>query len=136
MCLNLSIADLTHSYRHHRSDHLWLAVGNRAHDRCCYNVGTDDLSHTTGTAGTGGGTAGHGFENDGVTLRGPVAVIQVPKVARLALPKLSRVSKSHQAIGAEGEASRVQCTGLRRLVELELVVGRDVSGTRKSIFGD
>lgn len=65
-----------------------------------------------------------------------MAVVEVVEVAAEALPPDVGSSKSQAAIGADREACSVDSTGLRWLVELELVVGCDVPGTAERVGQD
>jgi hypothetical protein len=64
---------------------------------------------------------------DGRALLGRPAVVQVVEGARRALPEDGRVAQGERAVGAGREARRDERAGLRGVVELELVVGRDVA---------
>lgn len=60
-------------------------------------------------------------------MRGPLTVIQIVEVAAQALVEDVGSAEGKGSIVAGGEASSVDCSGLGWAVELELVVGGDIS---------
>lgn len=122
MDLDLAITNLAHRNGDGGRDNLGLAVGKNSD-----NSGNNDLSAYGLLAAVAGTIAGFGNDLDGLTLRRPVAVVQVVKVARQALVENSRGTESQGTIGAGREASGDEGTRLRRTIELKLEVGGDVA---------
>lgn len=60
-------------------------------------------------------------------MRSPIAVIKVVEVSADALIEDVGSTEGERAIVAKGEASGIDSSGLGRTVELELVVGGDIS---------
>lgn len=111
---------------------LRLAVAQGAH-----NGGSDYLSADhLAIARLVGATAGENDNLDWGALGGPVAVIQVVEVTRLALVPNSRATKGERAIVARAKACGVDGTGLRGFVELELKVTGNIASTVKSVSQD
>lgn len=96
--------------------------------------GRDDTTITT--TATAAAATGPNDEVDRRALLGPPAVVQVIEGAGGALPKDGRVAEGERTVGAGGEAGRVKSSGLRRLVKLELVAGRDVAGSPLGVDQD
>ena len=71
---------------------------------------------------------------DGVTLRSPVTVIQVVKATAAALPPDTAVTKGQSAVLANREARGVNGTGLWWVIELELIVGGNVTCSTVCVF--
>lgn len=69
-------------------------------------------------------------------MRSPVAVVEVVEGATEALPEDVRGPKSQAAVRTDGETGGVDGAGLGWLVELELVIGRDVAGAALRISQD
>lgn len=103
---------------------LGLAVAQGADDGGSDDLSADDLA-VTGLAGVT--AAGHHDDLDGRALRRPGAVVQVVKVARVALVPDGRAAQRQRAIAAGREARGEDGTGLGRRVELELEVAGDVT---------
>ena len=76
----------------------------------------------------GAGAAGEDVDQDGLTLRGPVAIVQVEEAAAQALEEDGGRAKSEGAVAADRESIGEDGSGLGWLVELELEVGRNVPG--------
>jgi hypothetical protein len=74
------------------------------------------------------------IDEDGLAVRGPLAVIQVVEVAAQALVEDVGSAEGKRAIVAGGEAVSVDSSGLGRGVELELVVGGDISSSSLGIL--
>lgn len=112
---------------------LRLAVAEGGDDSCGHDLRSDDLSvtHLAGVA-----TALHDEDLNRRTLWSPRAVVQVEKVAARALIEDSRAAEREGAVSARGEASSEDSASLGRLVKLELVVGRDVTGAGLRILED
>lgn len=111
---------------------LRLAVAEIAHNGGGDNLSTDNLS----IARLIGATAGENDNLDRGALSGPVAIVQVVEVARLALIPNSGATKGKRAVVARAEASGVDSTGLGRVVKLELEVASNIAGTALSISQD
>jgi hypothetical protein len=80
--------------------------------------------------GRGGARAGtDDLDGDLVALLAGALVVQVVEVTAQALVESGLATKSERAVGASGPASSVDGTSLGRAVELELVVGGNVTGT-------
>lgn len=79
--------------------------------------------------------AGDGDDGDGLALRRPRSVVQVVEAARQALVEGLGGAQRHDVVLAEREAAGEEGAGLCRLIELELVVGRDVSGPALRVVG-
>lgn len=133
MALDLTIADLAHGNRLHGRDNLRLAIAQRDNGRGCDNGCADDMlaSNLVGAL-----TAGQGEDLNRGALLGPPTIVQVVKVAGLALVENRRATEGQGAIAALGEASSVDGAGLRRNVKLELVVGSNVAGPVLGILDD
>lgn len=129
--LKLTIVDLANRHEGCRGDDLRLAVAQRD-DQCRGDdPGADHrlggvLAITAAVAAAA--TAGQDQNVHRRALRRRPAVVQVVEGARRALPEDGRVAQSEGAVAARREARRVQGARLGRVVELELVVGRDVAG--------
>lgn len=63
-------------------------------------------------------------------------VVQVVEAARRALPPASGAADGERAVGADGEAARVDCACLWGAVELELAVGDDGAGAAVAVAED
>lgn len=116
---------------------LGLSVGEGAHDGGRDDLGADDLA----VISLGGSAATWQDDNfDGRALGGPVAVVEVEEVARLALVEDSRAAESQRAVATRGEARGEDGAGLGRLVKLELEVASDVTssglGVRQNTVGE
>lgn len=115
---------------------LRLAIAQGAHNGGRNNLRANNL--TIGSLGSSRiGSATRQDDNlDRLALGGPVAVVQVVEVARQTLVPDSRAAQSQRAVAASREASRVDGTGLGRGIELELVVGRNVTSARLAVGQD
>lgn len=111
---------------------LRLAVAKIAHNGGSDNLSADNLA----IARLVGATARENDNLDRGALGGPVAVIQVVEVARLALIPNGGATKGEGAVVASAEASGVDGTGLRGLVELELEVASNIASAALSIGQD
>ena len=67
-------------------------------------------------------------------MRCPFSVVQVIEVSTQAFIEYVRATKGERSIVASREASRVDGSGLWRIVELELVVGSNISRTSLRIM--
>jgi hypothetical protein len=76
------------------------------------------------------------LNRDWRALRGPVTVVEVVEVAAEALPKHVGAAKSQATVRADREARSVNGASLGGFVKLELVVGRNVSGTAGGVGQD
>jgi len=76
------------------------------------------------------------LDGDGGALGGPVAVVEVVETTAEALPEDVGAAEGQAAVSAHGEAGGVDGTSLRWLVELELVVGRNVAGAANRVSQD
>jgi hypothetical protein len=124
-CLRLSIGDLGDGLCRLS---LWLAIrdlGNGSSDGGAGWLSVRGL----GDGSRGGFTAREDIDQDRLALSGPVAVVQVVEATAQALVEDSRGTESEGAVGADREAISVDGSSLGWSIELELVVGRDVSGT-------
>lgn len=104
-----------------------LAVGNLGHR--CNSAGSGDLTIRL-LAGSWGGTAGRLSDDlnvDWRALSGRVVVVQVVEGAAEALVPGGVVTDGERVVAADREPGGVDGTSLRWLVELELVVGRNVA---------
>lgn len=111
---------------------LRLAVAQGAHNGGGDNLGADNLA----IASLAGATTGENDNLDGGALRGPVAVVQIVEVTRLALVPNGGATEGEGAIAARAEASSVDGTGLRGTVELKLEVGGDIACPLLSVDQD
>lgn len=110
---------------------LWLAVAEGGDDSCGDYLRSDDLSITNlaGIAATL-----HNENLDRRALCSPGAVVQVEKVAAGTLVEDGRAAECEGAVSTNGETRREQCASLSGLVELELVVCGNVSGSALRIL--
>jgi len=117
--LRLTIRDLADN----SSRGLRLSVGDLSD---CSNTGSRWLA-VRGLANRARRAAGDGIDQDCLAVRSPIAVIQVVEVSADALIEDVGSTEGERAIVAEGEASGIDGSGLRRVVELELEVGGNIS---------
>lgn len=115
-----------------RSLDLGLAVGQDRNDRGGDNLGTHNLAR----ARVGGAPTRHQDDLDGVTLGGPVTVVQVVEVSGGALVPNSAATKGQRAIAAGGESGSVDGACLGRRVVLELEVASDVTSATLGVGED
>lgn len=66
----------------------------------------------------------------------PVSVIEIVEITRQTLVEYCRASESETAVATVGEARGIDGTGLRWVIELELVIGSDVAGSTGLILQD
>jgi hypothetical protein len=131
-CLDLTVGNLSHRRRSGlvgTSRSLDLSVGDLANSRS-----TESRARLARRAA--GATRGDDADRDRLALGRPVTVIQVIEVARAALVERGGGSQGQQVVLADGEASGVDGTSLGGAVELELVVGGDVSGAGLGVLED
>lgn len=114
-----------------RRPNLRLAVAERGDDRGGDYLSSDDLSVTSLASVA---AAVHDDDLDGRALWSPGTVVQVEKIAARALIKDGRATQGEGTVAASREARSVDGASLGWLVELELVVCRDVSSAGLSIF--
>jgi hypothetical protein len=117
--LRLTIRDLADN----SSRGLRLSVGDLSD---CSNTGSRWLA-VRGLANSARRGARDGIDQDWLAVRSPIAVIQVVEVSADALIEDVGSTEGERAIVAEGEASGIDGSGLRRAVELELEVGGNIS---------
>lgn len=122
-CLDLTIRDL--------SDR---AGGGRGLELTIANLGGGTAS--TGNSRGGRTTSSEDVDVDGRALVASGLVVQVVEVAAQALVEDGRVADGKGAVAADGEARGVDSTSLSGLVELELVVGSNVTGTALIVSQD
>ena len=67
------------------------------------------------------------LNGDWVTLRSPFTVVEIVEIAAETLVEGRRAAERQTAITADAEAGGVDCTGLWWGVELELIVGCNVT---------
>lgn len=135
MSLNLSISNLADW----NDDAGWmclrLTIPDSRHNGSLDHLGADSGLFSTITSITSSVSVARQYQNlNWFALRRPVTVVQVIKVSRLALVEGGRATQTQFAIGARGEAARVDGIDLRRIVELELIVGSNVPSTILSIL--
>lgn len=105
---------------------LRLAIGQSTHDRGSHNLRANDLA----IAALGSSSSARHDQNlHGRALCGPVAVVQVVKVAALALIEDSRAAEGQRAVATGREAGGVNGAGLSGLVILELEVASNIART-------
>lgn len=132
----LTIANLANGDRNGGGDDLGLAVRDRLDNGCGDDLGGHNLAVVRlGHVGVAA-VARHGNDLDSLALGSPVTIVQVVEVARLALVPNRRPAEGERLVPADGEASGVDGASLGRVVELELVVGRNVSCPALSIGED
>lgn len=115
-----------------RSD-LRLAVAEGGDDSGGHYLRSDDLS-ITGLAGVA--TALHNQDLDGRTLSSPRPIVQVEEIAARALIEDRRAAEREGAVSTRRESSSEDSASLGRLVKLELVVCRDVTGAALRVLED
>lgn len=120
--MRLTISDLAHGDRNDRGHHLRLAIVEDSHDGGVDHRGANHISVTIADlAGTL--AARQGKDSDLVALRSPVTVVDVAKCSRVAAVEGGGATKSDvTGVRADREAGSNERAGLRRVVELELVV--------------
>ncbi|SPQ23377.1 eb379b5a-9a6f-4ddf-af77-9a66a2d13625, partial [Thermothielavioides terrestris] len=102
-------------------NHLRLTVAQRGNDRGGDHLRSDDgLARVVAASLLGFAATRHHDDLDGIALGGPPAVIEVVEVAREATVEDGGAAEGERTVGAVREASRVQGTGLGRVVKLEL----------------
>lgn len=79
---------------------------------------------------------GQCLDGDGRALRSPAAVVKVEEVAAQALVENVGAAESQAAIAANRESRGIDCASLGRCIELELVIGCNVSSAAFAIFED
>lgn len=83
--------------------------------------------------------AGDDVEENRFALRSPLAVVEVGEPPSVARVEDGGGAKSKRAVAQDGKSSGVDCTGLWWGIELELVIGCDVSssllGVRENAVG-
>lgn len=137
--LDLSVRDLGHRVRHDRDD---LGLTISVLGNWDWNSGTalglsiGDLGNWV-AAGRDGSwltitllsdrTTADGVDQHRVALRSPVLVIQVVDSSTVTFVEDVGATKSKGTVLTDGETTSVDGTGLRWCVELELVVGGDIS---------
>jgi hypothetical protein len=137
VALDLAVANLADGDGNSGRKDLRLAVRKRLHNGGGDDLGSDNLSIARLIRTTRGSIATrHGDDLNGLALGSPVAVVKVVKVTRLALVPGSRVTEGQRVVTTDGETGGVNGTGLGRAVELELVVGCNVSSAVLSIGQD
>ena len=77
-----------------------------------------------------------GLDVNSVTLSSPVTVVQVVKGSTEALPEDAAATETKSSIFTDGKSSGIDGTGLWWIVELELVVGSNITGTTLRILED
>jgi len=130
----LTITNLANGDAPSCGDDLRLAIAQGDHYGGLHIGGTH--GHLALIPDSVGSTARHHKNLDGRALFRPPAIVQVVKVTRAALVEDGRITQSEGAIAADGETRRVDGTRLGRLVELELVIGGNVSGAAGRIGDD
>lgn len=129
--LGLSITDLGDGSTGSSSD-LGLSVGNLSSDT---DAGSGRLAITLlADGGTAGGATGQDIDENGLALSGPAAIVQVVEATAQALVPDGGATEGEGAIVAHGEARGVDGIALRGLVELELVVGGNVTSAALGIL--
>ena len=102
--------------------------------------GARDTGLAIGTLGRGASrdrsTTANDVDVDLRALGGLGLVVQVVEIAAQALVEDGVVTDGEGVVRADGPASSVDGTGLRGTVELELVVGRDVTGAALVVLED
>lgn len=126
------LRDLAHGDAGSRRPNLRLAVAEGRDDSGGDYLSANDLS-VAGLACRALATR-HDDDLNGRALRSPRAVIQVVKVTTGALIEDSRTAQGKGAVRTGREARGVNCTSLRGAVELELVIGCDVSSSSLSVL--
>lgn len=127
MDLNLTISDLADGDVDRGRDDLGLSVTQSRDDGCLNDASSDDLTVTNVRDDSVLSTAGDRNDGNGFALLGPVTVVQVVEVTRETLVERRRFAQSQGAVLAKREAAGDEGTGLGRTVELELVVGCNIS---------
>ena len=139
--LNLAISDLSHWHTGHS---LWLTIGDLGnsvwlsvtHDRdssrwCGWlTIGHLGGSRCTTTLGV------DSLDEDLIALVASLVGIQVVEISAQALPPDGGAANSEGVVGAEREASGIDGTGLDWLIELELIIGSDVTCSTSLICED
>lgn len=125
--LDLAVGDLAHGST--RGGGLDLTIGDlgdRSLNGSLLGLAVGKLRSSAG----GGGRAGADDVDVDIValLAGGLVVVEVVEVAAQALVEDGRATEGKRAVAASGPASGVDCAGLGRAVELELVVGSDVTG--------
>ncbi len=120
----LTVSDLAHGHRHHGRDDLGLAVRDGLDDGSGDELRGHGLAVTelAGVSGRVGPAAGQRSYLHRLTLVGPLAVVQVPELARLALPEGGGRAQGQRVVLAHRVPGRVDGAGLGGPVELELEV--------------
>lgn len=113
---------------------LWLSVGD-LRDRLG-SGGSDLWLSVRDLRDTSRGRAGDDIEEDGLALSSPLAIVQVGESTSVARVEDSRGAKSERAVAQDREASSVDGTRLWWSIELELVVGCDVSSSLLGVGED
>lgn len=129
MNLDLAIGDLAQGNIHRSRDDLGLSIAQCGDDGRLNNAGGNELSVSYGRNSTFLSTAGNSNDGDGLTLLGPVTIVQVVEVTRKTLVESCRFTQGQDVVIAEREATCVKGTSLGRTVELELEVGRNISSS-------
>lgn len=142
--LHLSVRDLGDGLGL-SSDDLWLAIsvlrdgdGNgggslRLSIRDLCDWGSSTSSGWLSVRGLSDGATGHDADEDRLALGSPGTIVQVVKGSTQAFVEDSRGAESERAVRANRETSSVDGSSLGRSIELELVVGRNISGSALSI---
>lgn len=132
MSLDLSISDLADWNDDAGWVYLRLAICDSRHNGSLDHLGADGglFSTVTSISITSSVSVARNYNNlDWLALRRPVTVVQVIEVSGLALVEGGRATQTQFAVGARGEAARVDGIDLRRIIKLELIVGRNVPST-------
>lgn len=110
---------------------LRLAIAEGGDDSCGNDLGSDDLSITdlAGIAATL-----HDEDLDWRALRSPRAIVEVKEVSTSALVEDRRAAECERAVAANRETRSEDRASLSGLVELELVVCGNVSGSALRIL--
>lgn len=75
-------------------------------------------------------------DSDRVALRGPFAVIKVVEASAQTLIENVRATESQGLVATDGESGSVDSTGLRRVIELKLEIGCNISSAALGILED
>lgn len=134
MHLDLTIANLANGNGNAGSNDLGLTITQGSDNGGLDNSGSDNLAvrnlrHSVLAA------ARHSNDRNRLALLGPVLVVQVVECTREAAVEGLGLAQSEHIVLANGEAAGEESTGLSGLVELELVVGGNVTNAILRILG-